>query len=272
MTHKPWLDHYPPGVPAQIELDGRTTVTDLLDAAFKRFADRDAVACMGTHLRFADVDRLSHDLAAWLQSLGLARSARVALMMPNVPQYAVAIAAVLRAGHVVVNVNPLYTPRELEHQLVDSGAEVIVVLENCASTLEEVIDRTAVRHVVLAAIGDLLGFWKGRFITFAVRHLRKTVPEFRLPMDHAGHVVTFTAACDAGSRLTLGRTGVLAGDIAFLQYTGGTTGVSKAATLLHRNVVANVLQTEAWFRPMLGTLGGKPLTIVCALPLYHILR
>ncbi len=270
MNHKPWLDNYPQGVPAEIDLDGRTTLTDLLDASFKQFADRDAVACMGSHLRYADIDRLSHDLAAWLQSLKLKPGARIALMMPNVPQYAVAIAAVLRAGHVVVNVNPLYTPRELEHQLVDSGAEAIIVLENFASTLEEVIDRTAVRHVVLAAVGDLLGFWKGRFVSFAVRHLRKAVPEFRLPIDQGRQVVTFASACDAGSRASLQRVDTKPGDIAFLQYTGGTTGISKGATLLHRNVVANVLQTEAWFRPMLGQLAGKPMTVVCALPLYHI--
>ncbi len=270
MTDKPWLEQYPSAVPAEIHLDGHTTLVDVLDAAFRQYAHRDAAACMGTSLRFAEIDRLSHDLGAWLQSLGLVRGARVALMMPNLPQYMVAIAAVLRAGCVVVNVNPLYTPRELEHQLVDSGAEAIVVLENFAGTLEEVIDRTFIRHVVLATMGDLLGFWKGRLVTFAVRHVRKMVPEFRLPRDQGRSVRFFNEACASGSRMSLRHTELTSDDVAFLQYTGGTTGVSKGATLLHRNVVANVLQTEAWFKPMLDTLGGKPMTIVCALPLYHI--
>jgi long-chain acyl-CoA synthetase len=270
LTDKPWLDHYPAGVPAQIALDERTTLVDMLDEAFTRYAARDAAACMGTHLRFADIDRHSHDLGAWLQSLGLPRGARVALMMPNLPQYMVAIAAVLRAGCVVVNVNPLYTARELEHQLVDSGAQAIVVLENFAGTLETVIERTSVRHVVLAAMGDLLGFWKGRLVTFAVRHVSRLVPEFRLPGGNGHSVISFLEACALGAKLSLRRAESGPDDVAFLQYTGGTTGVSKGATLLHRNVVANVLQTEAWFRPMLDTLGGKPMTIVCALPMYHI--
>ena len=270
MNAKPWLAHYPPAVPAEIALHEQTTLVDVLESAFRRHAQRDAIVCMNTRLRFADVDRLSQDLGAWLQSLGLAQGTRVALMMPNLPQYTVAIAAVLRAGYAVVNVNPLYTPRELEHQLVDSGAEVMVVLENFAGTLEEVIDRTAVRHVVLATMGDLLGFWKGRMITFAVRHLRRLVPEFRLPRDGGRSVTSFRDACAAGANMSLRRAKLTPNDIAFLQYTGGTTGVSKGATLLHRNVVANVLQTEAWFEPTLRTLGDRPMTIVCALPMHHI--
>ena len=270
MTTKPWLAQYPASVPAEIPLDAHTTLVDVLESAFRAYASRDASACLGSRLQFADIDRLSHDLAAWLQSLGLAHGARIALMMPNLPQYMVAIAAVLRAGFVVVNVNPLYTPRELEHQLVDSGAEAIVVLENFAGTLEEVIARTPVRHVVLTAMGDLLGFWKGRLISFAVRHLRKMVPEFRLPLDSGHSVTRFNDACRHGARMSLRRTDLTPEDVAFLQYTGGTTGVSKGATLLHRNVVANILQTEAWFRPMLDTLAGRPMTIVCALPMYHI--
>lgn len=270
MADKPWLAQYPESVPAEISMDTHTTLVDVLDSAFRNFAGRDAAACLGSHLRFADVDRLSHDLAAWLQALGLARGARVALMMPNLPQYMVSIAAVLRAGYVVVNVNPLYTPRELEHQLSDSGAEAIVVLENFAGTLEEVIARTSVRHVVLAAMGDLLGYWRGPLVSFAVRHVRKLVPEFRLPLDEDHSVTRFNDACVKGAGMSLRRVDLTPDDVAFLQYTGGTTGVSKGATLLHRNVVANILQTEAWFRPMLDTLGGKPMTIVCALPLYHI--
>ena len=270
MIERPWLTQYPAGVPAEIAMDGRTTLVDMLETAFHRYAQRDAAASMGSRLRFADMDRLSRDLGAWLQSLGLARGARVALMMPNLPQYMVAIAAVLRAGCVVVNVNPLYTPRELEHQLVDSGAEAIVVLENFAGTLEEVIDRTSVRHVVLAGMGDLLGFWKGPLVTFAVRHLRKMVPEFRLPQGDGRSVTHFNAACANGSSMNLRRVDLGPDDVAFLQYTGGTTGLSKGATLLHRNVVANILQTEAWFQPVLAKLGTTPMTIVCALPLYHI--
>ena len=265
-----WIAEYPAGVPAQISLDSHTTLVDVLEGAFRQYARRPAAACMGSRLSFGDVDRLSQDLGAWLQQLGLERGARVALMMPNLPQYMVAIAAVLRAGYVVVNVNPLYTPRELEHQLKDSGAQAVVVLENFATTLEEVIDRTGVRHVVLVAMGDLLGFWKGRFINFAVRHLKKMVPEFRLPVDSGRSVVRFRDACEQGSRLSLKRVDLKPDDVAFLQYTGGTTGVSKGATLLHRNVVANILQTEAWFKPMLNKVTGSQMTVVCALPLYHI--
>lgn len=267
---RPWVAEYPPGVPADVQIDERMTLVDVLDAAFREYATRDACACMGERLKFADVDRLSQDLAAWLQHRNLERGARVALMMPNLPQYSVAIAAVLRAGYAVVNVNPLYTPRELEHQLNDSGAQAIVVLENFATTLEEVIERTSVRHVVLAGMGDLLGFWKGRFINFAVRHLKKMVPEFHLPLRDGRTVTRFGDACEQGSRLTLRRVDIGPDDVAFLQYTGGTTGVSKGATLLHRNVVANIIQTEAWFKPMLDKVAGSQLTVVCALPMYHI--
>lgn len=267
---RPWLEEYPPGVPAEIQLNRHTTLAELLETAFREHRQRDAADCMGTRLRFSELDELSRDLGAWLQGLGLSRGARVALMMPNLPQYMVAIAAVLRAGLAVVNVNPLYTPRELEHQLRDSGAEAILILENFACTLADVIDRTDVRHVVLVAMGDLLGFWKGRLVNFTVRHVRKMVCEFQLPLDD-GHTVTrFSEACSLGSRLSLRRHDLVPDDVAFLQYTGGTTGVSKGATLLHRNVVANVLQTEAWFKPMLDKLGPNPMTIVCALPLYHI--
>jgi long-chain acyl-CoA synthetase len=270
MNRQPWLQHYPPGVPAEITLDTHTTLVDVLDQAFRQYAARDAAACLGSRLRFRELDELSQALAAWLQARGLARGARVALMMPNLPQYMIAIAAVLRAGCVVVNVNPLYTARELEHQLKDSGAEAIVVLENFASTLAEVIDRTPVRHVVLAAMGDRLGFWKGQLINFAVRHLRKMVPEFSLPLDDGRTVTRFNMAVAEGTGMPLKRVDLRPEDIAFLQYTGGTTGVSKGATLTHRNVVANILQTEAWFKPVLDTVGSQQLVVVCALPLYHI--
>ena len=267
---KPWLKQYPPGVPAEINVDVYPSLVALLEEAFRKHARRDAAVCMDRRLTFAQVDELSAALGAWLQHRGLARGARVAIMMPNVLQYMVTIAAILRAGFVVVNVNPLYTPRELEHQLKDSGAEAIVVLENFAKTLSEVIDRTEVRHVVLTGLGDMLGWWRGPLINFAVRHVKKMVPEFRLPLTDGRSVTRFNKALADGAGLTLRPVQVGSDDPAFLQYTGGTTGLSKGATLLHRNIVANILQSEAWFAPMLHRLGDKPLTIVCALPLYHI--
>jgi len=266
----PWIDHYPPGVPARVRTDTFPSVAALLEDAFRRHARRDATACMDSRLTYRDIDHLSEGLGAWLQTLKLEKGARIAVMMPNVPQYIVTIAAILRAGYVVVNVNPLYTARELEHQLKDCGAQVVFVLENFASTLEEVIDRTAVQHVVLASMGDLLGFWRGMLVDFAVRHLRKMVPEFKLPLDKGRSVTHFNQALAGGSRSSLRRPDVGPDDVAFLQYTGGTTGPSKGAVLLHRNVVANILQVEAWFAPMLQKLGDRPLTVVCALPLYHI--
>ncbi len=270
LARKPWLKSYPDGVPAEISTAAYPSLVALLEEAFHKYANRDAAACMDQRLSFGEIDRLSQALGAWLQSRGLVQGARVAIMMPNVLQYMVAIAAILRAGYVVVNVNPLYTPRELEHQLKDSGAEAIIVLENFALTLEEVISHTAVRHVVLASLGDLLTWWRGPLLNFAVRHVKKLVPEFRLPLGEGRSVVRFNKAIDEGSRMSLRKPELGPQDVAFLQYTGGTTGLSKGATLLHSNVVANILQAEAWFQPMLSRLGGKPLTTVCALPLYHI--
>ncbi len=266
----PWLEQYPPGVPAQVRWDAYRSLPELLEEAFRRHAQRDALACMDRRLRFGDVDRLSQALGAWLQSLGLERGARVAVMLPNLPQYLVAIAGILRAGYVVVNVNPLYTARELEHQLKDSGSQAILVLENFAGTLEECIDATPLRHVLLASVGDLLGFWKGRVVNFAARHIGKMVPEFRLPMDQGRTVTRFNVALELGARASLKQVVLGPDDVAFLQYTGGTTGVAKGATLLHRNVVANIMQCDAWFKPMLDKVGSQQLTIVCALPLYHI--
>ena len=266
----PWLDHYPPGVPSQARLDAYLNLSELLEDSFQRYGQRHALECMNSRLRFRDVGDLSQALGAWLQSLGLEPGSRVALMMPNVPQYLVAIAAVLRAGYVVVNVNPLYTARELRHQLKDSGAVAVVVLENFAQTLEEAIALTDVKHVVLASIGDLLGYWRGRVVNFAVRHVRGMVPEFNLPLGEGRSVTRFNDALSQGHRMSLRRVDIKADDVAFLQYTGGTTGISKGAVLLHRNVVANIMQCEAWFKPMLDKVGQQQLTIVCALPLYHI--
>lgn len=267
---RPWLASYPPGVPANVDTSRYPSLVALLEESWRRHAARDASICMGARLRFREVDELSQALAAWLQAKGVAKGDRVALMMPNLPQYMVAIPAVLRAGGVVVNVNPLYTARELAHQLKDSGARTLIVLENFAHTVEEALPGTDVQHVVLASMGDQLGFWKGQFINFAVRHLKKMVPAYRLPLDNGRTVTRFNMAVAEGSRLRLQPVALGPEDVAFLQYTGGTTGVSKGATLLHRNVVANILQSEAWFGPMLAKLGDRPLTSVCALPLYHI--
>ena len=267
---KPWLKSYPEGVPAAVKVDSYRSLVALLEEAFRKHAQRDAAICMGQRLSFRQVDELSQALGAWLQAKGLERGSRVAIMMPNVLQYMVAIAAILRAGYTVVNVNPLYTARELEHQLKDSGARAIIVLENFAATLEEVIERTEVRHVLLTGLGDLLSWWKGPLVNFAVRHLKKMVPEYRLPLGPGRSVTRFGQALDEGARLHLRPVDLGPEDVAFLQYTGGTTGVSKGATLLHRNVVANILQSEAWFSPMLRQRGDKPMTTVCALPLYHI--
>lgn len=269
-VQKPWLSQYPSGVAPEADIDAYRSVADLLESAFKKHASRDLLCCMETRLSFRAVDELSQHLGAWLQSVGLERGDRVALMMPNVPQYMVAIAAVLRAGYTVVNVNPLYTARELEFQLKDSGAKAVIILENFAATLQEVLPRTEVQHVVLASIGELLGFWQGKWVDFAVRHVRRLVPEFALPMGTDRQVLRFSDAVAKGSRMSLRRVDVTPDDVAFLQYTGGTTGVSKGATLLHRNVVANIMQCEAWFKPMLQKVGDRQLTVVCALPLYHI--
>ena len=267
---KPWLKSYHPDVVHTIDADQYVSLVALLDEAFKTHASRDAAIFMGKRVSFRELDEQSASLASWLQSKGLGKGTRVALMMPNVPQYMVAIAAVLRAGLIVVNVNPLYTARELQHQLVDSGAEAIIVLENFAHTLEEVIDTTNVKHVVLASLGEMLGFWKGCFIDFAVRHLKKMVPPFSLPRGDDRTVIHFNEAVAAGGRLRFRAVDVNSADIAFLQYTGGTTGVSKGAMLSHRNIVANILQSEAWFQPEIERLGKKQAVIVCALPLYHI--
>ncbi|MGE5199624.1 MAG: AMP-binding protein, partial [Rhodospirillaceae bacterium] len=229
-----WLKHYPPGVPADVDVDQYSSLVQLMEEGFAKFASRNAYAFMDRYFTFADVNRHSAAFGAWLQGLGLPRGARVAIMMPNVVQYPVAVAGVLRAGYIVVNVNPLYTPRELEHQLKDSGAEAIVILENFAATLQQVVAKTAVKHVVVASIGDLLGFPKGAIVNFAVRRIKKMVPAYSLP----GHV-RFNDALDLGARRRLEPVTVGPQDVAFLQYTGGTTGVSKGATLTHRILVAN---------------------------------
>ncbi|HEY0844484.1 MAG TPA: long-chain fatty acid--CoA ligase [Noviherbaspirillum sp.] len=263
---KVWLKSYPKGVPAEINPSQYASVVQLLDESFKKYANRKAYACMDKSLTYGEVDACSRDLGAWLQSKGLVKGDRVALMMPNVLQYPVAIAAVLRAGYTVVNVNPLYTPRELEHQLNDSGAKAIVILENFAVTLQQVLSRTRVKHVVVANMGDMLGGVKGALVNFVVRKVKKMVPAYSLP-----GAVQFKAALAEGKRLKLKPVKLGHNDIAFLQYTGGTTGVSKGATLTHRNIVANVLQNDVWVQPALQKQPmSEAMIIVTALPLYHI--
>jgi long-chain acyl-CoA synthetase len=260
-----WLKSYEAGVPAAIDWTQYRSLTHLLEEAFQKYADRKAYACMGKSMTFAELDRMSARMAAWLQGRGLKKGARVAIMLPNVLQYPVAMAAVLRAGYTIVNVNPLYTARELQHQLVDSGAEALVVLENFAHTAADVVAKTSVRHVVVASMGDLLGI-KGVLVNFVVRTVKKMVPAWSLP-----GAITFNRMLDEAARMTLTPVDVGQDDIAFLQYTGGTTGVSKGAVLLHKQVIANVLQNEAWFGPTLDKIPtGRQPQFVCALPLYHI--
>lgn len=263
---RPWLSAYPPGVPADIDASQYASLVALMEESFAKNAAAVAYSFMGKDITFGQTDSLSQAFAAYLQGLGLAKGDRVAIMMPNVPQYPVTVAAILRAGYVVVNVNPLYTPRELEHQLKDSGAKAIVIIENFANTLEQCIANTPVKHVVLTAMGDQLGMLKGALVNYVVRNVKKMVPPFNLPS-----AVRFNEAVAQGTRGTLKRPDIKPDDVAVLQYTGGTTGVSKGAVLLHRNVIANVLQSEAWNGPaMSGMTSGVQPTYVCALPLYHI--
>jgi long-chain acyl-CoA synthetase len=263
---KIWLKQYPPGVPETIDVQACESLVALMDESFVKYRDRCAYRYMGRSFTFGEVDEMSRALAAYLQGAGLAKGDRVALMMPNVPQYPVAVAAVLRAGCVVVNVNPLYTPRELEHQIKDSGARAIVVIENFATTLQQALPALKLSLVVVTGLGDLLGFPRAAIVNFAVRHVKKMVPAFELP-----GAVRFGAALAAGRRLALRPVSVAPDDISVLQYTGGTTGVSKGAVLLHRNLVANILQSEAWYGPALKKLApGEPLVTVSALPLYHV--
>ena len=261
-----WLSSYPEGVPAEIDASQYDSLVSLMEESFSKYADRTAYSFMGQNIGYQETDVKSQALAAYFQSLGLEKGDRVAVMMPNVPQYPVAVAAILRAGLVVVNVNPLYTPRELEHQLKDSGAKAIVIIENFAITLQKCIQQTQVKHVVLCAMGDMLSMPKGALVNFVVRNVKKMVPDFFLP-----RVVKFNQALRRGQKARFVKPHVHSDDIALLQYTGGTTGVSKGAVLLHRNVIANLLQSEAWNDPVMKRVpANEQPTSVCALPLYHI--
>lgn len=271
MQQKPWLKNYPPGVPHEVRPEQYASLTQMLEESFRRHAERPVSVCFERWMTYRELDEWSRALGAWLQSRGLEPGARVAIMLPNIPQFPVAMAAVLRAGYTCVNVNPLYTPRELEHQLKDSGATALVILENFGRTLSEVIARTPVKHVVLTGMGDLLGGLKGPWMTFAVRHLAKMVPPFRLPLDGGLTVSALPAVLREGAQLQLRAVPQTLDSVAFLQYTGGTTGVSKGAVLTHGNIVAAVLQAEAWFTPALARVGDvSRVNAVAALPLYHI--
>jgi long-chain acyl-CoA synthetase len=266
MEERVWLSSYPEGVPAEIDASQYDSLVSLMEESFSKYADRTAYSFMGQNIGYHETDVKSQALAAYFQSLGLEKGDRVAVMMPNVPQYPVAVAAILRAGLVVVNVNPLYTPRELEHQLKDSGAKAIVIIENFAITLQKCIQQTQVKHVVLCAMGDMLSMPKGALVNFVVRNVKKMVPDFFLP-----RVVKFNQALRRGQKARFVKPHVHSDDIALLQYTGGTTGVSKGAVLLHRNVIANLLQSEAWNDPVMKRVpANEQPTSVCALPLYHI--
>jgi long-chain acyl-CoA synthetase len=260
---KIWLKHYPPGIPTEIDYGQYRSIGELFESNTEKYRDRPAYTNMGRTITFGDLERLSRHFGAWLQAKGLAKGARVAVMMPNCLQYPVCLFGILRAGYVVVNVNPLYTARELVHQLKDSGAEAIVILENFAHVLEQVLARTGVKHVVVTALGDLLGA-KGALVNFIVRRVKKMVPRWEIAA-----AIRFNAMLAEGERLALARVAVGHEDVAFLQYTGGTTGLSKGAMLAHRNILANLEQSAAWLRPWVNE--GEPQAIITALPLYHIM-
>ena len=251
MVDRIWLKQYPKGVPADIDVTEYASVRDVFDESIAKYAARPAYTCMGKSITFAELDTLSAAFAGWLQSRGCGKGARIALMMPNILQYPICLFGVLRAGCTVVNVNPLYTARELEHQLNDSGAEVIVVVENFAHTVQEVVAKTKVKQVIVTTIGELLGF-KGLIVDFVLRHVKKMVPAWTLPGS-----IRLSAALAEGRRKKLDVVPLAHDDIAFLQYTGGTTGVAKGAMLLHRNIVANLLQARAWVRPFLDPKAAK---------------
>lgn len=266
-----WHQHYPSGVPREIDPDRYDSVVDLLEASFRDYADQPFSVCMNVWMHYRDLDKLSTQLGAWLQTLGLEPEARVAIMLPNVPQFAVAMAAVLRAGYTCVNVNPLYTARELEHQLKDSGATAIIILENFAHTLADCLPGTGLQHICMTSMGDLLGFGYGHWINFAVKHLAKMVPAYQLTLNAHQTVTSFKQALGIGARHTLRKPRLNHHSIAFLQYTGGTTGLSKGAILSHRNIIAATLQAQAWFTPAMTKVDDlRHVHSIAALPLYHI--
>jgi len=262
-VNKPWIHSYPEGVPAEIDLDEYSSILDIFHQSCEKYRDRTAYLNFGRAMSFGELDRLSRDFAAWLQARGMRKGDRIALMMPNILQYPVALFGAMRAGMVVVNTNPLYTPRELRHQLQDSGARAIVIVENFASVLQKIIEEVEVEQVITTRIGDLLGFPKGLITNFALKYVKKAIPEFSLPRS-----VTFTDALAQGANRKLEPVSIGLDDLAFLQYTGGTTGVAKGAMLSHGNLVANMQQSKAWMIP--AGIGQDIEYVITALPLYHI--
>jgi long-chain acyl-CoA synthetase len=260
---KPWLESYPEGVPAEIDFEAYQSILDIFDQSCEKFRNQPAYVNFGKELTYGDLDRKSRDFAAWLQHKGMRKGDRIALMMPNILQYPVALFGAMRAGMVIVNTNPMYTGRELRHQLKDSGARAIVVVENFANVMAKVRGDVPVELVITTRIGDLLGFPKGTLMNFALKYVKKAIPDFDLPDS-----VPFDAALAAGAKLSLESPGLKLDDLAFLQYTGGTTGVAKGAMLTHRNLVANMLQSKAWMIP--AGVGQDTEIVITALPLYHI--
>ena len=260
---KPWLKNYPAGVPAEIVLPAHTSLVDILDDSFERYAKRTAIESMGQSFSYDELNRLSIQFASYLQSLNLPEGSRIGIMFPNVTQYLVAMLGVLRAGFVVVNINPLYTSRELEHQLNDSQASVLILSENFAHIYQQIAGHTSLTQVIVSSLGDLLGP-KGWIVNFAARYIQKMIPQWGF--TH----VRFTDALKLGNQHSFRKPTIDPNAIAFLQYTGGTTGVSKGATLLHRNILANVLQTDAWIEPALQNRQEQQLVFLCALPMTHI--
>jgi len=261
MTEKPWLNNYPPGVPTNIDLGAFHSIVDVLEQSCSQYKDRMAYHNMGAELTYAELDYLTRNFAAALQNMGMQQGDRIALMMPNILQYPVALFGALRAGLIIVNTNPMYTARELRHQLVDSGAKAIVVVENFASVLESVRDEVPLEHIITTGVGDLLDFPKSLIVNFVLRHVKKSIPAWSLP-----GAVKFQDVLDKGVKLPLQPVNIAFEDVAFLQYTGGTTGVAKGAMLTHRNIVANLLQSRAW----LSQMDDSQEIIITALPLYHI--
>ena len=263
---KSWYGSYPPGVPHTIDMHRYGSLCDVFSRSFKQHADKPALKCMGATVSYAQLDRASRQLAAWLQTLGLRQGARVAVMLPSLPQYLVCVPAILRAGFVVVNVNPMYTPRELAHQLNDSGAEAIIILENFAHTLQQIQDKGRIKHVVVTGVGDMLGGFKGALTNFVVRKVKKAVPSWSLPGHHR-----FINVLEQGKKLPLKEAQPDHNDLAMLQYTGGTTGVAKGAMLLHRSLLAATAQSGAWLQAALNEppIVSSPVLLV-PLPLYHV--
>ena len=271
ITKNPWLSSYPTGVPHTLDYGAYDSLLDLLDESFTRFANQPAYWCMGKHFSYQDIDRASKKLATYLQSLGLEKGARVAIMLPNIPQYPIVLYGVLRAGYIVVSINPLYTPRELSAQLSDCGAEAILLLEHFGKTLEDAFaiegQTIALKHAVITSIAEMLG-WKGPWLDRFIRTFKRKVVPYVLP-NHLKSM-QFSQALEGGALLTYRKPVVSQNDIALLQYTGGTTGVSKGAILTHRNLIANVLQIEAWLKPIEQRKTIKTWNFLCALPMYHI--